>query len=211
MRSSTRSSVAAQGKTGRWGVRYAPGGTKQAGGRHARRAARPKGGKPGLRLRARCGGRRSCESRRLRTRSRGSQRRLVQCKRWTARNIGVELIRELGGTLLREGRAGEDGIFVTCARYTQAAIREADRLGIELVDGPALLKRLETAGAVGLLTAAEQASTAWVCPECATPMILGHSAHGWWLRCPRYTDGCRGKHDLGQDSRTVIERLIAGA
>lgn len=143
--------------------------------------------------------------------SRGSQRRLVQCKRWTARDIGVELIRELGGTLLREGHPGDDGIFVTCARYTPAAIREAGHLGIELIDGPALLKRLETAGAVGLVTAAEQTSTPWACPECATPMVLDRSAHGWWLRCPSYNAGCRGKHDLGQDSRAVIDRLIHGA
>jgi hypothetical protein len=142
--------------------------------------------------------------------SRSSERRVVQCKRWTARDVGVEQIRELGETLLREGRAGDDGIFLTSARFTPAAIGEAQKLGIELIDGHDLVRRLEKAGAVGLLTAVEHASTAWLCPACATPMMLDHSAHGWWLRCPQYNTGCRGKHDLGRDPRTAVERLISG-
>lgn len=141
---------------------------------------------------------------------RGSEHRIVQCKRWTARDVDVSQIREFGGTLLREGRAGHDGIFVTCARFTPAAIAEADTLGIELINGHDLVKRLEKAGALRLLDAAKHASTAWLCPKCATPMVLDLSPHGWWLRCPEYNAGCRGKHDLGQDSRTAVERLIAG-
>jgi restriction system protein len=142
--------------------------------------------------------------------SRSSERRIVQCKRWTARDVGVDQIRELGGTLLREGRAGHDGILLTCARFTPAAIAEAERLEIELINGRDLVRRLEKAGATGLLNAAKHASAAWPCPECATPMVLGHSPHGWWLRCPEYNAGCRGKHNLGQDSRSAVERIIAG-
>lgn len=142
--------------------------------------------------------------------SRRAERRIVQCKRWAARDVGVDQVRELGGTLLREGRMGHDGIFLTCARFTPAAIEEAKRMGVELIDGRDLLRRLEKVGAVGLLNSSKHASTAWLCPECATPMLLDHSPHGWWLRCPNYNTGCRGKHDLDQDSRIAVERLIAG-
>ena len=96
--------------------------------------------------------------------SRSSKRRIVQCKRWTARDVGVDQIRALGGTLLREGRAEKDGIFVTSAGFTPAAIAEAEKLGIELIDGHELLRRLENAGALGLASGGEHASTAWLCP-----------------------------------------------
>jgi len=142
--------------------------------------------------------------------ARGPERRIVQCKRWTSRDVGVDEIRELGGTLLREERSGSDGIFVTCARFTPAATAEARELGLELIDGRDLVQRLEKAGALGLLNAPNNAANAWLCPECSTPMLLDRSAHGWWLRCPQYNAGCRGKHDLGNDSRVAVERLIAG-
>jgi HJR/Mrr/RecB family endonuclease len=142
--------------------------------------------------------------------SRGSERRIVQCKRWTSRDVGVDQIRAFGGTLLREGCAGRDGIFVTSAQFTSFARDEADRLRMELIDGRDFVRRLERVGAQGLLSAAKTGAAAWLCPECATPMLLDRSSHGWWLRCPNYNAGCRGKHDLGHDSRAVVERLIAG-
>ncbi|HET8981014.1 MAG TPA: restriction endonuclease [Solirubrobacteraceae bacterium] len=42
---------------------------------------------------------------------RGTDTRLVQCKQWTARDIGVDEVRKLGGTLLRQGLTGADGTW----------------------------------------------------------------------------------------------------
>lgn len=139
---------------------------------------------------------------------RGPESRLVQCKRWSSRDLGVDEVRKLGGALLREERSGVDGILVTASGYYPAAVAEAKEIGIELIDGSDLIARLENAGAEGLLQ--RPARTSWLCPECEEPMLLGRSAHGWWLRCP--ASGCRGKHDLAtNDNRLVIDRLIAGA
>jgi restriction endonuclease len=138
---------------------------------------------------------------------RGAEQRIVQCKQWTSRGIGVDEVRKLGGTLLREGLSGSEGILITSAEFYPAAIKEADKLGITLIDGSDLVGRLDKVGASGLLNRA--ARDPWPCPDCATPMILGESPHGWWLRCPKYGTDCRGKHDLGKDPRLAIERLLA--
>jgi hypothetical protein len=139
---------------------------------------------------------------------RGSERRIVQCKRWTAWSVGVDEIRKLGGTLLREGLSGSDGMLVTSADFYPSAIAEAKKIGIELVNGKALAARLDKVGGSALLNSSM--GSAWPCPRCATPMVLARSSHGWWLRCPEFAAGCRGKHDLGEDSRLAVERLLAG-
>ncbi len=141
---------------------------------------------------------------------RGGEQRLVQCKQWQAWRIGVEEVRKLAGTLLREGLDGRAGVLVTSSSFTSTAIDEAKRLGMCLIDGRDLLGRLEQVGAVGLVQQTSAVGAAWACPKCSTPMILALSTHGWWLRCPRYTAGCQGKHDLGPDPRRAVEALLAG-
>src|SRR5262249_22198859 len=66
---------------------------------------------------------------------RHGERRLVQCKRWTAWEVNVDQIRSFAGTLLREGLPGRAGIFVTTSEFNNAAAREADKAGIERIDG----------------------------------------------------------------------------
>lgn len=121
--------------------------------------------------------------------------RLVQCKCWNRRCVGVNEVRELGGTLLREGLAGGQGTLATLSRFTAAAVSEAAKTGIELVDGPALLDRLA------------RARRAEPCPACGAPMLLEKSGYGWWLRCPRYP-GCGGKRDLGRRPAHAVELLL---
>jgi restriction system protein len=139
---------------------------------------------------------------------RGDQRRLVQCKRWSSWDLGVDEVRKLGGALLREGLAGSDGILMTSSGFYPAAIAEAEKLGIELIAGDDLVRRLEAVGATGLLGRATRGG--WRCPDCASPMLLGKSSYGWWLRCPDYPSACKGKHHLGADDRLVVEELLTG-
>jgi HJR/Mrr/RecB family endonuclease len=141
--------------------------------------------------------------------TRATETRLVQCKQWTARDLGVDEVRKLGGTLLRHGLTGADGILVTSAGFYPTATTEAQQIGIELIDGDALVDRLHNVGASALLHRPTR-SDSWLCPDCETPMSLSHSSYGWWLRCPNYGNGCNGKHDLGKDNRGVVERLVAG-
>jgi hypothetical protein len=140
----------------------------------------------------------------------GDRERLVQCKRWDSRTVGVDEVRKLGGTLLREGLTGRDAVLVTASDFTAAAVEEARRTGIELVGSHELLRRLEYVGGMELLGRDSRAKTTYLCPNCASPMILGHSQHCWWVHCPSYYDGCKGKLDLGVEPRGALERLLAG-
>jgi hypothetical protein len=125
--------------------------------------------------------------------SRGRQRRIVQCKRWTAKWVGVEDVRAFGGTLLREGLLGTDGVFVTLSEFTQQAMDEARESGLTLVDHRDLFARVEKIRRIE------------PCPECQDPMVLGRSDYGWWFRCVR--PGCNGKRDLGKDPGRAVELL----
>lgn len=137
--------------------------------------------------------------------------RLVQCKRWDSRLVGVGEVRKLGGALLREGLSGEAGLLVTSGAFTPAAIAEAREIGIELVARHELLRRLDVVGATELLKRNKVATEAYLCPKCSSPMLLDRSRYGWWLHCPSYYDGCGGKQDLGTDSRRALELILASA
>jgi hypothetical protein len=128
---------------------------------------------------------------------RGEEELLVQCKRWQSWPVGVDEIRKLAGTLMREGLRGEDGIFVTLSHFTEPVIVEAAKVGVKLVDNQRLVRRIET------VRASEP------CPICATPMLLDRSTRGWWLRCPRWADGCTGKRDLGAHPGRALDLLLA--
>jgi hypothetical protein len=109
--------------------------------------------------------------------------------------------------LLREGLTGEDGILVALSDFSDAAIAEAASLRIELVDGHKLAERLRDVGADELLRA-DTSHSPFPCPECGRSMIPALSPHGYWLQCPRYRSGCRGKRDLGRDPTRALELLI---
>ena len=127
--------------------------------------------------------------------TRDGGRRIVQCKRWTANFVGVELVRGFACTLLREGLPGSAGIFVTLSDFTPQAIEEAAKAGLTLLDGLALYSRVE------------KVRRPEACPTCSEPIVLDRSMHGWWFRCVR--PGCGGKRDLGKDPARAVELLLA--
>lgn len=67
---------------------------------------------------------------------------MVQCKRWKTHTVGVELVRELFGAMV--GEEAHAAIFVTSGRYTPDAIDVARDKPIKLVDGPEVVKMLES-------------------------------------------------------------------
>lgn len=121
------------------------------------------------------------------------QRRIVQCKRWTAQLVGVEEIRKFGGTLLRVGLSGRDGLYVTLSEFTEQAEVEAKQMGLTLVDKRDLHARIE------------RVRRSEACPKCSAPMLVDRSSRGWWLRCNQ--PGCAGKRDLSSDPGRAIELM----
>jgi len=129
--------------------------------------------------------------------ARDGTRRLVQCKRWTARAVGVDTVRGFAGALLRDGLAGSDGIFVTLSDFTPQAVEEAEKAGIALLDGQSLYARVE------------KVQRPEPCPKCSERMVLDRSMRGWWFRC--VATGCDGKRDLGGDPARAVALLLARA
>jgi restriction system protein len=127
----------------------------------------------------------------------GGQRKIVQCKRWTAQSVGVDEIRRFLGTLMREKLPGGSGIFVTLSDFTDQARREALQSGIVLVDNRELFSLIE------------KVRRAEPCSTCGAPMILGKSQYGWWFRCKE--KGCTGKRDLGADAGRAVDLLFQRA
>ena len=124
---------------------------------------------------------------------RGSDRRIVQVKRWQSWLVEVDDIRVFAGTLVREGLPGSGGIFVTLSDFSDQATAEAKTIGIELVDG------------VDLYARAEKVRRPVICEVCDGRMVLDRSVHGWWYRC--VTPGCAGKLDLGADPVRALALL----
>ena len=124
---------------------------------------------------------------------RKGERKIVQCKRWTSWQIGVDEIRSFGGTLLREHLPGSAGMFVTLSEFNEHARAEAHKIHIELVDGRDLYARVE------------KVRRPEPCSICQKPMLLGRSQHGWWFRC--VTPGSMGKRDLGSEPGRAVEFL----
>lgn len=128
--------------------------------------------------------------------TRNGQKVLVQCKRWTSWQVGVDEVRKLGGTLLRENLPGSAGVLVTLSDFTDQARAEAGRIGIALV------------GRTDLHLRAEKVRSAESCPICQKPMVIDHSVRGWWFRC--VATGCPGKRDLGPEAGAAIHLLTNG-
>lgn len=125
---------------------------------------------------------------------RGIESRIVQCKRWTSWQVGVDEVRAFAGTLAREQMPTSAGVYVTLSSFTGQARDEALKLGLSLVEGPDLVARIE------------KVRRSEPCPKCDSPMLLDRSTQGWWFRCPRYPD-CDGKRDLSADVARAVELL----
>lgn len=65
--------------------------------------------------------------------TRSGEKRIVQCKRWTAKWVGVEDVRAFAGAITREGMLASVGTFVTLSDFTEQARQEAKALGMALL------------------------------------------------------------------------------
>lgn len=104
---------------------------------------------------------------------------LVQCKHWKAYKVGVQLVREFYGVLASRGAAG--GYFVTSGVFTDEAIKFAQGLNIEMVDGNRLRGMIATASKPVSSNAKEVSrpiTTAPICPKCGSEMIKRMARQG---------------------------------
>jgi restriction system protein len=115
---------------------------------------------------------------------------LVQCKRWRARKVGVEIVRELYGVMSAHGAIG--GYVVSSGTFSQEAHNFAQGRNIELWDGTKLksiirqernpprsepsltIKDVSTPLGREQETAADTPS----CPQCGASMILRTAKRG---------------------------------
>lgn len=122
---------------------------------------------------------------------------LVQCKQWTAQQVGVAVIRELAGVIAARGANG--GVVVTCGVFTRDAHDFAKRAGITLLDGMGLLKmRNSGALAVPLLEQSMAPDVALCgCPKCGARMVscISRNSGKPFLGCSNYPD-CYGRRWL---------------
>lgn len=107
---------------------------------------------------------------------RGGELYLVQCKHWRATKVGVQTVRELYGVMAAFGATG--GYVVTSGRFTTDAVKFAAGRNIELVDGAALNRMIESArhSLSGKQNAMRNAWTVnqppqVLCPQCNEPMV----------------------------------------
>ena len=114
----------------------------------------------------------------LRLRSAAGERHLVQCKQWRSRRVGVKIVRELYGVVAAEGADG--GIVVTAGTFTPEAMRFAEGIPMQLVDGDGLEVML--GGALpdpDTETPAANAETdSRACPRCGSALVLRSARRG---------------------------------
>ena len=125
--------------------------------------------------------------------TRGPNRRLVQCKRWSVQWVGIDEIRKFVGTLTREKLPPSAGIFVTLSRFNAYATAEGEAAGLILIDNVELLARVE------------KVRRTEACESCHQPMLLDHSVRGWWFRC--VTPGCGGKRHLDKEPGRAVAMI----
>ena len=108
---------------------------------------------------------------------------LVQCKRWRARKVGVEIVRELYGIMSARGAVG--GYVVSSGVFSREAERFADGRNIELWDGAKLKAIIRGASEpshpvpIRVAPAALPAASATpACPKCGAPMVRRTAQQG---------------------------------
>ena len=115
-------------------------------------------------------------------------RALARCKAWEAFRVGIKPVRQLRRAMAESNIAR--GVLLTAGRFSQEAVAEARREGIELIDGSQLLERfaaLPEDKARGLLEFATEGDFLTpTCPLCSIKMVPRQSTKDSW---PHW--GCR--------------------
>lgn len=122
--------------------------------------------------------------------------RIVQCKHWQSKPVGVKKVREFRGVMASHQL--QSGTYVTSSTFTADATAFAAANGVQLQDGAALLKLIgqRTPEQQAALLAVAHEGDYWrpTCASCGTKMVektSGKKAGGFW-GCAYYPR-CRGR------------------
>ncbi len=128
---------------------------------------------------------------------------LVQCKRWRARKVGIEIVRELYGVMTARGAVG--GYVVSAGEFSEEAKGFAAGRNIDLWNGTRL--KAVTRGVKDHLPAPapithlpQPSATTPVCPNCGAAMVRrtakrgANSGQAFW-GCPHFPN-CRGTRPI---------------
>lgn len=134
----------------------------------------------------------------------GSEKHLVQCKKWKAVKVGVTVIREFFGVMAAEGAAG--GYVVTSGTFTDEAKTFASGRNIRLVEGAELNRWIAASCStqakppavtpVSIKPVQSPQSLTPSCPVCKSAMLKrtakrGANAGNEFWGCSQYPK-CRG-------------------
>lgn len=116
---------------------------------------------------------------------------LVQCKRWKARKVGVQIVREMYGVMIAEQATGV--IIITSGFFTQESQRFAEGKPIELIEGSQLASLVksvqeEKGWSAQPMTVPESPN---LCPRCGNELVLrtarrGQNAGSKFFGCTGY-------------------------
>jgi restriction system protein len=94
---------------------------------------------------------------------------IVQCKQWRSSKVGVSIVREMFGVMTA---SNAESVYVICSgHFTKDAIKFAQDLPIELVNGDQLLELIADVQTTKPLQASVKPTNATTCPKCASPMV----------------------------------------
>lgn len=139
--------------------------------------------------------------------TRGREKHFVQCKRWRAQRVGVDVVRELYGAMAASGAVG--GFVVTSGRFTPDAEAFAQGRNIDLIGGRRLHAMLQAAHGLVAAPAAKaaQRTVSPACPQCGRAMVKrvarqgANSGSSFW-GCTGFPS-CRG-------TRAIDDQLARG-
>lgn len=130
----------------------------------------------------------------------GSEKTVVQCKRWRERQVGVSVVRELYGVMVAEGAVR--GIVVSSGTFTPDAEAFASDKSLTLVDGPALERLVGSVQKASrpVIVPTPVSNGTPGCPTCGQPMVLrtakkGDRAGSQFWGCSNYPT-CRGIRNI---------------
>jgi Restriction endonuclease/Topoisomerase DNA binding C4 zinc finger len=120
----------------------------------------------------------------------GTDRIVVQCKRWSRNQVRGDLVRALAGAM--QGERATGAVFVTTSTFTEDAISWGRANGIVLVDGPGLLALIRAVEPDVPL--ARRGSPAPACPLCGSTMRVKNGRFGEFWSCVRFP-ACKGSRN----------------
>lgn len=125
---------------------------------------------------------------------------LVECKRWRLRKVRSATLRDLQNLMVAE--RAEAGLLVTTSSFTSEALGFASERGIDLVDGPQLLKLLQSVRRQAIAAPRPaRPGSAHRCPHCGREMVLRTATKGprsgtrYWS-CTGFPT-CKGSRPVG--------------